>query len=310
MSGAVQSPSPVWAGRSDPEDGPLARRMHHCIAPKAARAVAGFACDLGVRRNHGRPGAADGPRALRQALANLAAPADFDAFADLGDVAPNTEDLDAAQTAMAAHIAQALAAYERIVVFGGGHETALASFCGLRAACPDGRIGIVNLDAHFDLRAVGAAGATSGTPFAQIRALDPTQFDYLCLGVAREANTAALFARAQEWGVSFVEDHALIADHQAGDSAIDAVVARNDIIYLTICLDVLAHFQAPGVSAPAARGVPLATIEAMIARLLRHASAGAIRLPLCDIVELSPPQDHSGMTAKTAALLARRLLTE
>jgi formiminoglutamase len=309
MTGATHRPAPTWSGRSDPEDGPLAVRMHHCVRANATRAITGFACDLGVRRNQGRAGAADGPRALRQALANLAAPVDF-CFADLGDIAPDTDDLEAAQAAMAAHLAAALATHERVVVSGGGHETAFASFCGLRAAFPQARIGIVNLDAHLDLRAIGPAGATSGTPFAQIRAADPARFDYLCLGLAREANTEALLARARDWGVGMVEDHALIADPLAGHAALDALMARNDLLYLTVCLDVLAHMQAPGVSAPAARGVPLATIEGVIAHALARAKDGSARIALCDIVELAPAHDHAGMTAKTAALIARRMLTQ
>ncbi len=39
---------------------------------KPAVALIGFACDEGVRRNHGRVGAAAGPEALRLALGKLA----------------------------------------------------------------------------------------------------------------------------------------------------------------------------------------------------------------------------------------------
>ncbi|MFZ4068507.1 MAG: formimidoylglutamase [Caulobacterales bacterium] len=301
--------APAWQGRSDPEDGRRALRMHHCIQPQAARAVAGFACDIGVRRNHGRAGAAEGPTALRRALANLAAPETF-AFTDLGDVAPDTDDLEAAQSAMTGLLAARLPQHDRIVLFGGGHETALASYCGLRDAFPHQRIGILNLDAHLDLRALGAAGGTSGTPFFQIRNLDPARFDYVCLGVARESNTEALIARAKDWDVGVITDEALMADPGAGETLIDALVARNDLMYLTMCLDVLPAAQAPGVSAPAVRGLPLAIVERIIGHVLGHAARGAVALKLCDIVELSPPHDIAAITARTAAYLARRLLID
>lgn len=309
MKAAQHRPAPIWSGRNDVEDGAEARRVHHCLSNAAARAVTGFACDLGVRRNQGRPGAAEGPTALRHALANLAAPPSL-AFSDLGDIVPEHDDLDGAQMAMASHVCAALRAHNRIVVFGGGHETALASFSGLRAAFPDQKIGILNLDAHLDLRAVGAMGATSGTPFAQIRALEATGFDYLCVGVARESNTQALFNRAHDWRVGIVEDHALRANPHAAHPLIDALMARSDVLYLTICLDVLPHFQAPGVSAPAARGVAFTTIEMIVAHVLKAEAKGVTRLPVCDIVELSPPHDPTGMTARTAAFLARRLLAD
>jgi hypothetical protein len=130
-------------------------------------------------------------------------------------------------------------------------------------------------------------------------------FDYLCVGYAEEANTQALLKRARDWGVGLVRDHDLIADPLAAHDGVAALIARNDLIYLTIDIDVLSHFQAPGVSAPAARGVPLSTIEQIIALTLEKAGD---RLALADLVELCPAYDQDGVTAKTAALLARRIL--
>jgi formiminoglutamase len=301
----TRTQAPDWTGRMDPEDGPDAIRLHQLVKPGAKRAVIGFACDAGVKRNKGRVGARDGPAALRQALANLAAPHNALAFSDLGDVVVDGDALEAGQETLANAIGDALSVHERLVVLGGGHETAFASFRGLRKAHPKARIGILNLDAHLDLRLPGEAGGSSGTPFAQIRALDPERFDYLCVGYAEEANTEALLQRAQDWGVGLVRDHDLIADPLVANQAISELIARNDHMYLTIDIDVLSHFQAPGVSAPAARGVPLSTIEQIVGFVL--AKAGA-RLALADLVELCPARDQDGVTAKTAAILARHLL--
>lgn len=304
-----EQPAPAWSGRDDPEDGAGAIRLHHLAGAEGARAVIGFACDAGVARNKGRPGAAEGPTALRSALANMAAPAGPQPFADLGDVVVEGDALEAGQDRLAERIGAALGGHERVVVLGGGHETALASWRGLRAARPDARIGIINLDAHLDLRTVGAAGGSSGTPFAQIRALDPERFDYLCLGAAEEANTTALFERAQAWGVGVITDHQLIAEPSCADAAIADLIARNDCVYLTLDIDLLPHFQAPGVSAPAARGVPLSTVEHLVQTVLDTAARLHRPVPVADIVELCPPRDRDGVTARTAALLARRLLT-
>ncbi|WP_430431225.1 formimidoylglutamase [Oceanicaulis sp.] len=301
----TRTQAPEWTGRLDPEDGSDAIRLHQLVTPDAKRAVIGFACDAGVKRNKGRVGAKDGPAALRQALANLAAPQNALAFSDLGDVVVTGDALEAGQDTLANAIADALSLHDRLVVLGGGHETAFASYQGLRKRYRDARIGILNLDAHLDLRLPGEAGGSSGTPFAQIRALDPERFDYLCVGYAQEANTQALFKRAQDWGVGLVRDHDLIADPLAANRAISELIARNDRVYLTIDIDVLSHCQAPGVSAPAARGVPLATIEQIVGFVLERAGD---RLALADLVELCPAYDQDGVTAKTAALLARRLL--
>ncbi len=303
----IIAPKP-WTGRSDPEDGEAALRLHHLVSDAATRAILGFASEAGVIRNKGRTGAKEGPAALRKALSNLAAPKDAQHFVDLGDIEVTGDDLEAGQSMLAEKISEALATHDRLVILGGGHETAFGSFCGLKKACPGKSIGIINLDAHLDLRLPGANGPSSGTPFAQIRALDEENFDYLCLGVAEESNTVALMNRARDWGVQIVADHALIADKHAADQAMKALVGRNEIVYLTIDLDVLPHFQAPGVSAPAARGVPLSTVEYLVRNVLHICDNSECGFPLADIVEASPPNDQQNITARTAALLIRQLL--
>ena len=292
-----------WSGREDPEDGPLARRFFQAIAPSAQRAILGFACDAGVKRNKGRPGAKDSPAAIRKSLAGLSTPENFPSITDLGDVVVDGDDLEAGHDLLEYHIKTALPDLSRLLVLGGGHETAFGSYRGLRAAYPDASIGIINFDAHFDLRKPAASGPSSGTPFHQIRDIDPKGFDYLCLGVAQESNTQALFQRAKDWGVSYLTDHEIAQDLGRAMDAIKAMSGRNDMIYLTIDMDVLPHYQAPGVSAPAARGVALDNIERLIDCVLADGS-----VPLADIVEVSPPFDRDFVTAKTAAILALRIL--
>jgi formiminoglutamase len=238
----------------------------------------------------------------------MAAPVDAMTITDFGDVVVEGDCLEEGQRSLAEHIAKALRQTDRVVVFGGGHETAFASFQGLRSHRPEAQIGIINLDAHLDLRLVGENGPSSGTPFTQIRDLATDRFDYLCLGVAEESNTQALFNRAKEWSVGIVKDYELVASRSAADAAIEAIVERSDLIYLTIDLDLLPAYRAPGVSAPAPRGVPLHTVERLINQVLSTCNKHSCPIPLADIVELSPAHDHQGATARTAALLAQRLL--
>lgn len=301
-------PAQTWERRSDPEDGEQAIRMHHLFADQGERAILGFACEAGVIRNKGRKGAAKGPAAIRQALANMAAPDNAMPIADMGDISVTGDCLEEGQTALAKQVSAGLLKATRVLVLGGGHETAFGSYQGLSSAFPNARIGIINLDAHLDLRLVGENGPSSGTPFAQIRELAPEKFDYLCLGVAEEANTRALFERAENWGVQIVNDHSLIASPMASYRAIDAIVGRCDCIYLTIDIDLLPAYQAPGVSAPAARGVPLETVEHIITQIIEVCERSGTPIPVADIVELSPAYDRDFMTSRTAALLARRLL--
>jgi arginase family enzyme len=74
-------------------------------------------------------------------------------------------------------------------------------------------------------------------------------------------------------------------------------------VYLTIDLDVLPGAVAPGVSAPAALGVPLSVVEAMV---MRVRASGKLRA--ADMAEYNPALDQDRRTARAAARLAYRLL--
>lgn len=273
-----------------------------------APVLLGFRCDAGVLRNQGRPGAAHGPDAIRQALANVPAHG-LQALYDAGNVSCDDGDLESAQQALADAVHAVLARGGFPLVLGGGHEVAWGTWQGLRAHLDaqhdGGRVLIVNIDAHFDLRT--SRPASSGTPFDQIAA-DCRQrglpFDYACLGVSRLANTAALFARAHALGVRHVEDTDLQERHlDARLAELERWVADADHVYLSIDLDVLPAAVMPGVSAPAAYGVPLAVVEA-IAMLLRDSG----KLRVADIAEFNPLYDRDGCGARVAARLGYRLV--
>ncbi len=302
----------AWTGRIDPE--PDSPRWHQVIAPFATTAapgavVLGFACDEGVRRNQGRPGAAAAPAAIRKALAGLAWHRSGPAY-DAGDVVCADGDLEGAQARLAQNLAAVLAGGHLPLVLGGGHEVAFGTWQGLAAHLERNgehapRIGIVNLDAHFDLRDPAHAHS-SGTPFAQIAEAAAARgwpFRYACLGVSRASNTRALFRRAAELEVLVREDREITPTSLPEvRAALDAFIAGCEHLYLTIDLDVLPACEAPGVSAPAARGVPLALLEALVEPLRDSA-----KLRVADLAELNPEHDIDQRTARIAARLVHLL---
>jgi len=299
----------VWKGRDDAAEGPLGRRWHQIIQalnPKTDAGIVlnGFACDAGVARNHGRVGAAEGPAAIRAALANMPVH-DCDRLADAGDIACSGDELERAQAALAQRIAGQLGRGLFPITLGGGHEVAWASFSGLAAHLARGgsqRIGIVNFDAHFDLRR--ADRPNSGTPFLQI-ADDCEErswpFRYCCLGVSRYANTRALFERARQLEVLAVIDEDMDAPEPAA-GALASFVSDVEHVYLTVCLDALPAAVAPGVSSPAARGIPLAVIEPLIQSVIATGKVG-----LADVAEMNPRFDIDRRTAAVAARIVARI---
>ncbi|WP_136246559.1 formimidoylglutamase [Halomonas borealis] len=302
----------VWRGRTDPE--PNSPRWHQMIRPLAAEAdpgtaLLGFASDAGVARNQGRTGAAAGPLAIRRALAPLTWHREGPTF-DAGDVVCDGDALEDAQQRLGERVAGLLAAGHLPVVLGGGHEVAFGSWSGLaRHFQAQGerapRLGIINLDAHFDLRDPGH-GHSSGTPFAQIAEqchAHDWPFRYACLGVSRASNTRALFDRAAELEVLVREDRDFLATTlEERLRELQRFMVRCDHLYLTIDLDVLPAAEAPGVSAPAARGVPLALLEPLI-----EAIRDSGKLRLADLAELNPDLDIDQRTARAAARLVHLL---
>lgn len=305
----------LWQGRDDAAEGALARRWHQRVQhldtdgvlPANGCALLGFASDVGVRRNGGRPGAAEGPSELRRMLANLAW--HHTRVVDAGDVRVEGDALEPAQAEFGEQVARLLGAGLRPIGLGGGHEIAYASWQGLaadltRRSSKAPRVGILNLDAHLDLRV--APRAHSGTPFRDI-ALDCERrgwaFRYACFGVAEAANTGALYAEAARLGVWIEHDTEVSTERCAALLArLQEWLAPLDAVYLTICLDAFPAAVAPGVSAPSALGID-PRIALAIIRLLRESR----RLKLADIAELCPAQDIDRRTARLAARLVWEL---
>ena len=300
-----------WKGRDDPEDGEKAKRWHHIVRSEGSSdclaGLVGFACDLGVQRNKGRIGAEGGPDAIRGALTNMAWHGQDGLVRDYGNVMVDkslSPSLREAQNLLGEKVTQALYAHQKAVVLGGGHETAVGSFKGLLGYLddhPGKTVGIINLDAHLDLRKPGGDGISSGTPFFQIHELLEERgqvMKYLCLGVAEISNTQALFDRSNEWGVQYMLDREL-RPHLLSSvyEKIDHFLEGCDVLYLSVDLDVLPHWQMPAVSAPAPYGVGLDVLVDIIDYLSRH----NIEWPLTDIVEFNPNYDHDEAGAKVAA---------
>lgn len=352
----------VWSGRSDEGEPGDTRRIFNQVVPfggallhadvlRAAPCIGsdtpvivGFGSDEGVRRNQGRVGAAHAPKELRRVLAGLPAKTSMAALADVGDVVCDDGDLEGAQAELASVVSEVLASGGRPLVFGGGHEVAWGTYCGLRlhqnrmdeaaslgagaaatsamsvaadakasagassavtSAAAARKLLIINFDAHFDLRQ--KRPANSGTPFDQIAsdcAERGVPFNYACFGISDLGNTASLFSHAERLGVRYVLDIDMQEPQlpQRLDD-LQQLLDSADDVYLTIDLDVLPASTAPGVSAPAALGVPLSVVEAMVQRVR---ASGKLRA--ADIAEYNPSLDQDKRTARAAARLAYRLL--
>ncbi len=306
-----QADMDLWTGRND---GNGNERWHQQVAPleesiPAGIALLGVSSDEGVKRNHGRPGAAAGPNAIRAALANMAYHQSTPLY-DAGNICCEHNDLETLQLKQKDKVCQLLEQNHFPLIIGGGHEIAYGSFTGLEKYLSlnhnSDPIGIINLDAHFDLRQ--ADQATSGTPFLQMAnhcLQKEIPFHYLCLGISDTANTKALFTTAKQLEIQYLRDEELNRwQFVQIEQKLKSFILPCQAIYLSIDLDVLPAATAPGVSAPAARGIPQEVLEWLLATIKQISGE---RLKLADIAEYNPKYDIDGRTARVAARLCHLL---
>ncbi len=310
----------IWTGRIDSTEDPDAFRWHQvieCIDLREMESFTidpatlhvcflGFCCDEGVIRNLGRPGAHKGPRTIRRELANW--PANFLPEAciyDAGNIVCKDKNLEAAQAELAHAVHMILNAGLFPILLGGGHEIALGHFNGIKhhfdtTGRPKQAPGIINFDAHLDLRPFDNGGS-SGTMFNQIHHIcqaEDRPYAYLCIGPQTYSNTRSLFKKADAIGAKYI----LARDiNPEGYPVVmtDLYQFMNDQehLYLTLCTDVLNAAHAPGVSAVQPFGLDPDMVLSMMKQIIRTGKVRSI-----DIAEVSPRFDADNQTAKLVAV--------
>jgi arginase family enzyme len=250
--------------------------------------------DLGVRLNGGRPGAAEGPTAFRAALARygVAEPAGFawPGFFDAGDVVPAEGDSEASLHETHRRVTEAAAAIHDAGLFpiaiGGGHDLTYpfvrAAVVHVRRQRPQATFGGVYFDAHLDVR----ESAGSGMPFRRL--MEDCRVGPLnCVGASALVNSG---------------EHAAYFESKGGAingkplKAGAAPPPRTDAGFVSLDMDAFDQAYAPGVSAMNPAGLTPLQVSGALAQL------GASREIVCfDVMELSPPHDEQGRTARLAA---------
>ncbi len=237
--------------------------------------------DTGVKLNNGRPGAAEGPTAIRAALAGYGAAEasgiDWPGVFDAGDVTP-ADELDDTHDRVSVAVEALLAADLLPVGVGGGHDLTYAFVRPLATRLP-GMVGVY-FDAHLDVR----EHKGSGMPFRRL-VEDCSVRELHVLGLDRFANSA---------------EH--VRWFQGHGGRIDTLDASDPLpdgdLFVSLDLDVIDQAYAPGVSAMNPSGWSPATAEAWV-----RAAGRSPRVRCFDIMELSPPHDENGRTARLAARL-------
>jgi formiminoglutamase len=244
----------IWQGRLDGEE-----LLFHRLFQRAREesnydlistgdfVVHGFAVDEGVRRNKGRQGAKDAPDIIRKNMANFPVILPDFSLLDFGNITCDDENLEHTQNDLAKKVSKVLLKGGKSVVIGGGHEVTYAHYLGMKTAFPEQKIGIINIDAHFDNRQPeNGVGASSGTGFWQIA--QEGEINSLHIGIQRNSNTLKLFDTAHQYKMKYIlADELFFENLPSVYQRINDLLDSVDYLYLTVCMDVFNASIAPGV---------------------------------------------------------------
>lgn len=282
--------------RGDPLDRRLGDLVAHDPAAyaRAAVVILGFPSDEGVRRNGGRPGAAEAPAAVRRCLYRLGvAGLEGLAIVDMGDTDPG-ESLEAAHGRHRETVGRMIADGKRLICIGGGNDLAYPDVAGLADAAPPALA--INVDAHYDVRA--DTPRNSGTPYRQLLEGGHLAPERLCiLGTQPFANSPAYSAYLAERGVRAVSLREARMRGLAATARGLIHDAHGGAVFWGLDMDVVCAADAPGVSAPN----PLGMSGAELCELAELAGADP-RTRLVEISEVCPAHDIDQRTSRLAAV--------
>jgi formiminoglutamase len=312
-------PNPItWQGRLETALGPYFYQRVSLLnllteKPKKqsqnAFAIVGFQCDEGIQRDLGRAGAFEGPTAIRQYLAKLPIQKPDLTIYDAGNITCTDHDLEASQQGLADIISILLEHNIRPLVLGGGHEVAWGQYQGIaHVNLPPKRIGIINFDAHFGLHPLYPSHRGSATtPFYQIglaHQATKRHFDYNCIGIQHASNTQQAFTVANQFDTNIIfADELYQGQQEKCIDFIDRVIDQNELLYMSLSLDVFSPAHAPGVSSIQ----PLGLNPWHVIPLIRQIAASA-KVVSYDIVEHVPRYDIDHRTAQLAATLIYEIM--
>lgn len=288
---------------TDPRVGDRVRPLEDLASLGAGDLVLlGVRNEQGVLANHGRPGAAQGPAGFRQAFFKLTAPTLLGRTCwDAGDL---PEDLSYATRfeAQGEVVAALIRRGALPLVIGGGHDCSYGNYLGLASLedlSPMRPPAVLGVDAHLDMRP--DHGPNSGNPFFRMLDHGLPGEDLALVGLVPFVNAEAHHAYGRDRGAAlhWLEPGGEAETLRAVQAALTRFEGRGRRVLATFDLDAFSAAAIPGVSAPNPWGLG-ADLGLQLARVFGRSSI----VGMLDLMELAPPQDPSGRSARMAAFLA------
>ncbi|MDY0409558.1 formimidoylglutamase [Virgibacillus soli] len=190
-------------------------------------------------------------------------------------------------------------AVENWFMLGGDHSISYASIRAFKEA--GYTVGVIQFDAHHDLRNTEDGGPTNGTPFRRLLEEGILQGKHLVqIGIRDFTNAKAYRDYALSQGITIYNMDAVyqLSTHTWMGESMQKLADKVDFIYLSVDVDVLDQAFAPGCPAIGPGGMDSRTLLESIYIASQHEKVKAM-----DIVEIDPTIDFRNMTSRVAAYL-------
>ena len=298
------------SGNAMPRFGGIATMMRLPMASTAQGLdVAFIGVPLDIGTSH-RPGARFGPRQIRAEsalirpynMATGAAPFDTLQVADLGDVAINTYSLAKSLPIITTFYDEVLRANCKPLTMGGDHTIALPI---LRAiAAKHGPVAMIHVDAHADVNEdMFGESIAHGTPFR--RAVEENLLDcnkVFQIGLRGTGYASDDFDWPRSKGFTIVQAHEVWYQSLAPLMTRIREQIGDTPCYLSFDIDGIDPSFAGGTGTPEIGGLTVPQALEIIR------GCYGLNIVGCDLVEVSPPYDLSGITALLGANLLYEML--
>ena len=256
----------------------------------------------------GRPGARHAPDSIREAFRfystyNYEHDVDVSGMnaADFGNVKLTRENVKEAHDRITSAVGQLLSVADVPMIMGGDHSITFATVKAL-SEVTEGNIGIITFDSHNEVREYEDDDISSGTPFRRILEEiegEPVKGKNIVqIGLHGFLNSSYYrdYAISKEMMIFTADVVRTMGMENVIKGALMQAGDGTEAIYLSVDIDSVDQAEAPGVSAPSPGGL---SSSELLKGIFHIASESKVKC--MDVVEIAPPLDSSGNSARLGA---------
>ena len=290
--------------KNDRNDVRLGETIPHTKYEESNIVILGCPQDEGVKRNHGRIGAALAPDAIREQFYRLTPFGITQKICDLGNLTDQNS-LEETHDNLTNVVKKILEAGKKLIVLGGGNDISYPDGKAMAEVFGAGNWLGVNVDAYFDVRA--DVERSSGTPYRQLIEEKLIRPDYL-YEVAYQPHFVSphYYRYLQNLGVNMVSVDQL-RSRETADLELRELMRQKFIhhsqsltAFFGFDLHAVRSSDAPGTSVPS----PIGLRSGEFLDLVQFA-AKLVNTKIIEFTEVNPKFDVDNRTTKLVAVAIR-----